>query len=61
MKMIKCDRCGSVNNTGDKIIVYENSTTISDCKQELDLCSSCKSQLWQFFKKLPQAVKKDTP
>jgi len=59
MRMIKCDRCGAVNESGDKIIVYENSTEWADRKQELDLCKSCKKQLRQFFKPIPKVAKED--
>lgn len=31
MKMIKCDRCGSINETGNTIIIHKNSTAHSDC------------------------------
>lgn len=60
MRMIKCDRCGDVNESGDEIGVYKNSNALSDCMLEMDLCKSCQEKLWAFFKPIPQAAKEDS-
>ena len=49
MKMIKCDKCGTINDTGDKFIIFKNSTAYSDCQYEGDLCATCKEQLYEFL------------
>lgn len=54
--MVKCDRCGTINETGDRILVFENSTSNSDKELEVDLCAECKRSLWKFFTPLPIAA-----
>lgn len=49
MKMIKCDRCNEINETGDMLIIYENSTVNSDKVLELDLCKKCKEEVYKFI------------
>jgi hypothetical protein len=58
MTMIKCDRCGEVNESGTKIIVHEGGMSLSDCKIEDDLCDECKKKLYDFFKPVPRTFER---
>lgn len=55
--MIKCDRCGSINETGNKIIIYKNSTAHSDGVLDIDLCADCERRLWELLKPLDEVRK----
>ena len=57
MRMIKCDRCGSINETGNKIIIYKNSTAHSDGVLDIDLCADCERRLWELLKPLDEVRK----
>jgi hypothetical protein len=56
MRMIKCDRCETINEEGYRFLIFRGSTAHSDKQHELDLCSNCQTELWEFLAPLSKIL-----
>ena len=45
MRLVKCDRCGRLDESMNRVLIYFNSTTNSDKQAEKDLCEVCEKVL----------------